>query len=77
MFTVMKKFCLGGAQAGSVSGSRPQNDAPTDDVPQASDDDEREECPEGTGCGIRTNVLHRGKYKHVKPTVVAGKNEGN
>ena len=30
-----------------------------------SDDDERVECPEGTSCRIRSNILHRGKYKHT------------
>ena len=31
-----------------------------------SDDDEREECPDGTACKVRTNTLHRKKYKHVR-----------
>ena len=61
----------------SRSGSQTKNEAPADDVPLPSDDDEREECPEGSGCGMRTNVLHRGKYKHVKPTVAVGKNQSN
>ena len=36
------------------------------DVP--SDDDGREECNEGTGCGMRGNILHRRKYKHIRIT---------
>jgi hypothetical protein len=36
------------------------------DVP--SDDDGREECNEGTGCGMRGNILHRKKYKHIRIT---------
>ena len=33
-----------------------------------SDDDEREECPSGTSCEKRHNVLHHRKYKHLKVT---------
>ena len=31
-----------------------------------SEDDEREECPDGTACKVRTNILHHGKYKHIR-----------
>jgi hypothetical protein len=33
-----------------------------------SDDDEREECPSGTSCEKRHNVLHHRKFKHLKVT---------
>ena len=37
------------------------------------ENDKREECPEGTGCGKRTNILHRKKFKHILPTMEAEK----
>jgi hypothetical protein len=51
---------------------KPSTEPKKDEVPEASDDDERTECADGTGCGMRFNTLHRGKYKHLRPTPVAG-----
>ena len=35
---------------------------------ELSEDDEREECPDGSSCEKRRNGRHRGKYKHIKIT---------